>query len=128
MAKKLLIHARSDQRIMKKIHTAASFWRSFGVAIVFWTALGLFQGRVLFVNDRDHANYLPYAHYFVWAGIDAFSWAMNHAVPLPICEEVSISATALAVADAAVCRSRPHSSLLLRLHLGLCRESAAPLR
>jgi two-component system, LytTR family, sensor kinase len=61
---------------MKRIHTAVSFWRSFGVAIVCWTALGLFQGRVLFVNDRDHANYLPYAHYFVWAGIDAFSWAM----------------------------------------------------
>jgi len=31
---------------------------------------------MLFVNDRDHANYLPYAHYFVWAGADAFSWAM----------------------------------------------------
>src|ERR1700733_3856530 len=61
---------------MKRIHTAVSFWRSFGVAIVCWTAFGLFQGRVLFVNDRDHANYLPYAHYFVWAGFDAFSWAM----------------------------------------------------
>jgi hypothetical protein len=61
---------------MKKIHTAASLWRWFGVAIVCWTALGLFQGRVLFVNDRDHANYLPYAHYFVWAGIDAFIWAV----------------------------------------------------
>jgi hypothetical protein len=61
---------------MKKIHTAVSFWRSFSVAIVFWTALGLFQGRVLFVNDRDHANYPSYAHYFVWAGIDAFNWAM----------------------------------------------------
>jgi two-component system LytT family sensor kinase len=60
---------------MKRIHTAVSFWRSFGVAIACWTALGLFQGRVLLVNDRDHANYLPYAHYFVWAGIDAFSWA-----------------------------------------------------
>ena len=61
---------------MKQIDTSVSFWRSFGLAIVCWTALGLFQGRVLFVNDRDHANYLPYAHYFVWAGMDALSWAI----------------------------------------------------
>ena len=44
--------------------------------MICWTALGLFEGRSLFLNDRDHANYLPYAHYFVWAGADAFSWAM----------------------------------------------------
>ncbi len=38
--------------------------------------MGLFEGRTLFLNDRDHANYLPYAHYFVWAGAEAFAWAM----------------------------------------------------
>lgn len=76
MATKTSIRASSDKQVMKRIHTAVSFWRSFGVAIVCWTALGLFQGRILFVDDRDHANYLPYAHYFVWAGADAFSWAV----------------------------------------------------
>ena len=38
--------------------------------------MGLIDGRQLFVNDRDHANYLPYAHYFVWAGAEVFSWAL----------------------------------------------------
>lgn len=38
--------------------------------------MGLFEGRTLFVGDRNHANYLPYAHYFVWAAADSFGWAM----------------------------------------------------
>jgi two-component system LytT family sensor kinase len=38
--------------------------------------MGLINGRILFVNDRDQANYLPYAHYFVWAGAESLSWAM----------------------------------------------------
>lgn len=59
-----------------KAHTDVSFWRSFGVAIVCWTAFALFQGCTLFVNDRDHANYLPYAHYLVWVGMDALSWSI----------------------------------------------------
>ncbi len=59
-----------------KAYTGVSFWRSFGVAIVCWTAFGLFQGCTLFVNDRDHANYLPYAHDCGWGGMYALSWAI----------------------------------------------------
>ena len=38
--------------------------------------MGLVNGHMMFVNDRDHANYLPVAHYFVWAAAEAFSWAI----------------------------------------------------
>lgn len=61
---------------MTRIKKTVSFWRSFGVAVLCWTAMGLINGRELFVNDQDHANYLPYAHYFVWAGAEASSWAL----------------------------------------------------
>jgi two-component system LytT family sensor kinase len=53
-----------------------SFWRSFGVTLLCWAAIGIFQGYGMFSGDRDDANYLPYAHYFVWAGGDALSWAL----------------------------------------------------
>lgn len=53
-----------------------SFRRSFGVALLCWTAVAIIQGWGMFVDDRDHANYLPYAHYFVWTFADAYSWAI----------------------------------------------------
>lgn len=53
-----------------------SFWRSWGVAALCWTAMGLIIGRTMLMSDRDHANHLPYAHYFVWAAAEAFSCAM----------------------------------------------------
>ena len=53
-----------------------SFWRSLGVALLCWTAIGIILGWGIFTDDREHANYLPYAHYFVWEGADALSWAL----------------------------------------------------
>ncbi|SEG31730.1 Histidine kinase [Bryocella elongata] len=53
-----------------------SFWRSFGVAVVCFTAIGIFQGWGMFSGDRDDRNYLPYAHYFVWSGAEAYAWAI----------------------------------------------------
>jgi hypothetical protein len=53
-----------------------SFWRSFGVALLCWTTIGIILGWGLFADDRDHANYLPYAHYFVWGAAEAYSWAL----------------------------------------------------
>jgi|SRR5215469_2226673 len=53
-----------------------SFWRSFGVALLCWTAIGIILGWGLFADDRDHANYLPLAHYFVWEAAEVYSWAL----------------------------------------------------
>jgi two-component system, LytTR family, sensor kinase len=53
-----------------------SFWRSLGVALLCWTAIGVILGWGLYVDDRDRANYLPYAHYFVWEAAEAYSWAI----------------------------------------------------
>lgn len=76
MAETRVIRACSDEQMVNKVHTSVSFWRSFGVAIVCWAAFGLYQGGTLLVNDRAHSNYLPSAHYLVWVGMDAFSWAV----------------------------------------------------
>jgi len=53
-----------------------SFWRSFGVSLLWWTVIGIILGWGLFADDRDHANYLPYTHYFVWEAAEAYSWAL----------------------------------------------------
>ncbi len=53
-----------------------SFWRSLGVSAMCWAAFGLIQGRLVFMNDRNQAIYLPYAHYVVWVGIESFSWTV----------------------------------------------------
>ena len=52
-----------------------SFWRSFGVALLCWTAIAMILGWGMFSDDRDNANYLPYGHYFVWAASEYLSWA-----------------------------------------------------
>jgi sensor histidine kinase YesM len=53
-----------------------SFWRSFGVGLVCWTAVGIILGWGTYSGDRDEQNYLPIAHYLVWAAADAYSWAI----------------------------------------------------
>jgi two-component system, LytTR family, sensor kinase len=58
------------------MHEKVSFWRSLGVALLCWTAIGIILGWGLYVDDRDRANYLPYAHYFVWEAAEAYSWAL----------------------------------------------------
>src|ERR1700761_8913735 len=53
-----------------------SFWRSFCVALLCWTAAGIILGWGMYSGDRDNANYLPTAHYFVWTAADVYSWAI----------------------------------------------------
>jgi len=53
-----------------------SFWRSFAVALLCWTAVGFIQGWGIYSADRDSANYLPIAHYFVWTSANVYSWAI----------------------------------------------------
>src|SRR5262249_29268133 len=65
---------RSEPETLMK--EKVSFWRSFGVSLLCWTAIGIILGWGLFADDRDHANYLPYAHYFVWEAAEAYSWAL----------------------------------------------------
>ena len=53
-----------------------SFWRSCGLALLCWTTIGIILGWGLFADNRDHGNYLPYAHYFVWEAAEVYSWAL----------------------------------------------------
>lgn len=58
-----------------QMHEKVSLWRSFGVALLCWTVIATILGWGMFSDDRDHANYLPYAHYFVWTAAENLSWA-----------------------------------------------------
>src|ERR1700748_430238 len=65
---------RSEPETLMK--EKVSFWQSCGLAIICWTTIGIILGWGLFADDRDHGNYLPYAHYFVWEAAEAYSWAL----------------------------------------------------
>lgn len=61
---------------VRSMDDRVSFWRSFAVALLCWTAIGIFTGWGMFSADRAQANFLPYAHYVVWSAANCYSWAI----------------------------------------------------
>jgi two-component system, LytTR family, sensor kinase len=55
--------------------TPAAYFRLLPISFAFWTVVVVLKGGQVLMNDVSHGYVLPLQHYFVWAGLDLYSWA-----------------------------------------------------
>jgi len=53
----------------------ASYFRVLPLSFAVWTVVVVLKGGQVLMNDAEHQYVLPLQHYFVWAGLDLYSWA-----------------------------------------------------
>ena len=56
--------------------TLLDYMRQLPIALSWWTAMVLLEGGQVLLLDAHRGYILPLSHYFIWAGIEWYSWAL----------------------------------------------------
>lgn len=56
--------------------TLRSYLQQLPISFAIWTAVVVLKGGQVLMNDAERGYVLPLQHYFVWAGLDLYSWAL----------------------------------------------------
>jgi len=63
------------ERWLLRPFTLASYLRVLPISFAIWTVIVVLKGGQVLMNDAERQYVLPLQHYFVWAGLDLYSWA-----------------------------------------------------
>src|SRR5215475_3316279 len=65
----------TSTRLFPRQLTLRTYLQQLPVSFAIWTAIVILKGGQVLMNDATHQYVLPLRHYFVWAGLDLYSWA-----------------------------------------------------
>jgi two-component system LytT family sensor kinase len=65
-----------SERWLPRPFTPAAYFRVLPVSFAIWTVIVVLKGGQVLMNDASQGYVLPLQHYFVWAGLDLYSWAL----------------------------------------------------
>ena len=67
---------RISERWFPRPLTLYAYFRVLPISFAFWTLVVVLKGGQVLMNDASLGYVLPLQHYFVWAGLDLYSWAL----------------------------------------------------
>jgi two-component system, LytTR family, sensor kinase len=65
-----------SERLLQRPLTPAAYVRVLPLSFAIWTVIVVLKGGQVLMNDASQGYVLPLQHYFVWAGLDLYSWAL----------------------------------------------------
>jgi two-component system, LytTR family, sensor kinase len=65
----------TSTRLFPRHLTLRTYLQQLPVSFAIWTAIVILKAGQVLMNDGSHQYVLPLRHYFVWAGLDLYSWA-----------------------------------------------------
>src|SRR3569833_4126074 len=69
-------HASSvSERWLLRPLTLSAYFRVLPLSFAVWTVIVVLKAGQVLMNDASQGYVLPLQHYFVWAGLDLYSWA-----------------------------------------------------
>ena len=63
-------------RWLTREFTLRSYLQQLPLSFAIWTAVVALKAGQVLMNDAERGYVLPLQHYFVWAGLDLYSWAL----------------------------------------------------
>lgn len=65
-----------SERWLPRPLTLSAYFRVLPLSFAVWTVIVVLKGGQVLMNDASQGYVLPLQHYFVWAGLDLYSWAL----------------------------------------------------